>query len=264
MGSTNPEEAHVPFERDDGSPLEAIALAQRPADADRFEVREAIVYVDPLTGRRYRAPAAGEQPLPHGVTDLASVPSPLWGMIASYGRQSAPAILHDERSRVAEALGDRRAALAQRREDDRVFHTALREQGVPRLRARLMWAWVSADRERSYNGVLGWVLLGQVGVGVVLAVASVVLAVVAGAWWLALAAVPLVASLPWGRMAPLVLVLTYSLAAFGPLLVLQLAALVAFRVVEAVVELVTGGDPSSVVGPTIAREPSGPGEPPRG
>jgi hypothetical protein len=99
---------------------------------------------------------------------------------------------------------------------------------------------------------------------VVLAVASVVLAVVAGAWWLALAAVPLVASLPWGRMAPLVLVLTYSLAAFGPLLVLQLAALVAFRVVEAVVELVTGGDPSSVVGPTIAREPSGPGEPPRG
>ena len=56
---------------------------------------------------------------------------------------------------------------------------------------------------------------------------------------------PLVASLAWGRMAPLVLVLTYSLAAFGPLLVLQLAALVPFRVVEAVVELVTG---ESVVG----------------
>ena len=64
-------------------------------------------------------------------------------------------------------------------------------------------------------------------------------------------------------MAPLVLMLTYSLAAFGPLLVLQLAALVPFRVVEAVVELVTGGDPSSVVGPTIAPESPGPGEPPR-
>lgn len=254
----------MPFERDDGTPLEAIELAQRPADADRFEVREGIVYVDPLTGRRYRAPAAGERPLPHGVTDLASVPSPLWGMIASYGRQSAPAILHDERSRVAAALGDRRAALAQRREDDRVFRTALREQGVPRLRSRLMWAWVSADREREFGGALGWLLLGQVGLGVLLEVAAVVLGVVAGPWWLALAVVPAVAALPWGRMAPLVLVLTYSLAAFGPLIVLQLAALVAFRVVEAAVELVTGGDPASVVRPTVAREPAVDGEPPRG
>ena len=257
----------MPFERDDGTPLEAIALAQRPADADRFEVREGIVYVDPVTGRRYRAPAAGERPLPHGVTDLASVPSPLWGMIASYGRQSAPSVLHDARLRVAEELGDRRAALAQRRDDDRVFHTALREQGVPRLRARLMWAWVSADREREYAGALGWVLLGQVGLGVLLAIAAVVLAVVAGPWWLALAAVPAAAALVWGRMAPLVLVLTYSLAAFGPLLVVQLAALVPFRVVEAVVELVTGGDPADVVRPTVSVPDDvdrGREEPPRG
>ena len=32
------------------TPLEAIVLAQRPADADRFEVREGIVYVDPARG----------------------------------------------------------------------------------------------------------------------------------------------------------------------------------------------------------------------
>jgi hypothetical protein len=68
-------------------------------------------------------------------------------------------------------------------------------------------------------------------------------------------------------MAPLVLVLTYSLAAFGPLLVLQLAALVPFRVVEAVVELVTGGNPSDVVRPTVSvPDDAQPGveEPPRG
>ncbi|MFE5670991.1 DUF1353 domain-containing protein [Agromyces sp. NPDC056523] len=252
----------MPFERDDGIPLDEILLAQRPADVDRFEVRAAIVYVDPLTGRRYRAPAAGEQPPPHGVTDLASVPSALWGLIASYGRQSAPAILHDERSRVAAELPDRGAALAQRREDDRVFHTALREQGVPRLRARLMWAWVSADREFRHGGALGWLLLGQVAVGILVIVAAVVLAIVAGPWWLALAIAPAVAALPWWRMAPLVLALTYSLAAFGPLIVALLAAIAVFRVVEAIVELVTGGDPASVVRPTVA--PAERGEPTRG
>ncbi len=242
----------MPFERDDGTPLDAIPLAQVPADADRFELREAIVYVDPQTGRRYRAPAVGELPPPHGVTDLASVPSALWGLIASYGRQSAPAILHDERSHTATELPDRRAALAQRREDDRVFHTALREQGVPRLRARLMWAWVSADREVRHGGPLGWVLLVQVGLGVLLVVAALVLGIVAGPWWFALAAVPLVAALPWGPMAPLVLVLTSSLVVFGPLIAVQLAAIVVFRIVEVIVEVVTGGDPASVLRPTVA------------
>ena len=113
----------------------------------------------------------------------------------------------------------------------------------------------SADRERAYGGALGWVLLAQVGIGVLLAITAVVLALIAGPWWLALAAAPAAAALAWRRMAPLVLVLTYSLAAFGPLLVLQLAALVPFRVVEAVVELVTGGDPADVLRPTV----SGPG-----
>jgi hypothetical protein len=242
----------MPFLRDDGAPLDELALAQRPADGYRFEVRDAIVYVDPMNGRRYRAPAAGEAPAPSGVTDLASVPSPLWGFIASYGRQSAPAVLHDAQSRAADALGDRRLALRQRREDDLVFRRALLEQGVPRMRARLMWAWVSADRERAYAGAAGWLLLGQVGLGVLLVVASVVLAVIAGPWWLALAAVPALAALPWGGLASLVVTLTYPLAAFGPLLAVHFLALVPFRLVEAMVEVFTGGDPGSVVRPTVA------------
>lgn len=243
----------MPFLRDDGAPLDELVLAQRPADGHRFEVREAIVYVDPVSGRRYRAPAVGEGPPPTGVTDLASVPSPLWGFIASYGRQSAPAVLHDARSRAAEALGDRRLALAQRREDDLVFRRSLIEQGVPRMRAWLMWAWVSADRERAFAGAAGLLLLAQVGLGVLVIAASVVLGVVAGPWWLALAVVPAVAALPWRGLASLVVILTYPLAAFAPLLAVHFLALVPFRIVEAIVEVFTGGDPASVVRPTVTR-----------
>lgn len=243
----------MPFLRDDGAPLDELLLAQRPADGHRFEVRDAVVYVDPVSGRRYRAPAAGEAPPPAGVTDLASVPSPLWGFIASYGRQSAPAVLHDAQSLAADALGDRRRALAQRREDDLVFRRSLLEQGVPRMRAWLMWAWVSADRERAYAGPAGWLLLGQVGLGVLLVAAAVVLGVVAGPWWLVLALVPAAAALPWRGLAPLVLVLTYPLAAFGPLLLMHFLALVPFRLVEALVEVLAGGDPRSVVRPTVVR-----------
>lgn len=243
----------MPFLRDDGAPLDRLLLAQRPADGHRFEVREAIVYVDPDSGRRYRAPAAGEGPPPTGVTDLASVPSPLWGFIASYGRQSAPAVLHDAQSRAAEAIGDRRRALLQRREDDLVFRRALIEQGVPRMRAWLMWAWVSADRERVFAGAAGWLLLAQVGLGVLVIAASVVLAVIAGPWWALLAAAPAVAALPWRGLAPLIVILTYPLAAFGPLLAVHFLALVPFRVVEAVVEVFVGGDPGSVVRPTVVR-----------
>ena len=136
----------MPFLTDDGRPLDELLLAQRPADGYRFEVRDGFVYDDPVGGRQYRVPAkavpTSGPPSPlgareHGVTDLASVPMWLWSFIASYGRQSAPAVLHDERSRDAAELDDPRTAREQRVEDDRVFRTALREQRVPLLRARL-------------------------------------------------------------------------------------------------------------------------------
>lgn len=242
----------MPFLADDGAPLAELGLAQRPADASRFELTEAFAYLDPETGRRYRVPARGEAspPLAGFSTDLASVPTPLWGMIASYGRQSAPAVLHDARSREADALGDRRAALEQRREDDRVFRTALREQGVPRLRARLMWAWVSADRERWFGGARGWALVVQAVVGALVLVAASVAAFWYPAWLLAWPVVAL-AVLVHGRLAGLVATLTFSIALLGPLVLVQLAALLPLRLLEALVELVTGGDPSGVWRPTL-------------
>lgn len=243
----------MPFLTDDGHPLDELLLAERPADAASFELRRPIVYLDPTTGRRYRAPARGEAAGSHGVSDLASVPPSLWSFIASYGRQSAPALVHDARSRVADELGDRRAALAQRREDDLVFRRALREQRVPLLRAWLMWAWVSADRERTFGGAAGRLLVTQAVLGGLVVVAASVLAF----WpaghpaWLALVALPAVAAAAWRRDAGLVVLLSYSLAIVGPLLVVHLAALAVFRLIEALVELVSGGDPGSVVRPTV-------------
>jgi hypothetical protein len=255
----------MPFLTDDGRPFDELLLAQRPADGYRFEVREGFVYDDPVTGRRYRvpptaptsttppsAPGAPHRARAHGVTDLASVPMWLWSFIASYGRQSAPAILHDERSTDAAELGDRRAALVQRTEDDRVFRTALREQRVPLLRSWLMWAWVSADREREFGGAAGVVLLVQVVVGALLVVGASV-AAFWNPWWLLLVPLPALATLLWlaRGLAPLVLLLTYSSAVLTPLIVVHVASVVPFRVIEAVVELVTGGDPAGVIRPTV-------------
>lgn len=233
----------MPFLTGDERPLDELLLAQRPADGYRFELRAPILYEDPVSGRRY-AVRAGRS------TDLASVPMSLWSFIASYGRQSAPAVLHDERSVIAAELRDRRMARTQRLEDDRVFRTALREQRVPLVRAWLTWAWVSADRERQYGGVVGALLLVQaVFGGLLVLVASV--AAFWQPWWLLLVIAPALAALVWGGLAPLVLLLTFSIAVLGPLAVVHIASLVPFRLVEAIVELVTGGDPVGVVRPTL-------------
>ncbi|MBT2517567.1 DUF1353 domain-containing protein [Streptomyces sp. ISL-90] len=240
----------MPFLTDDGRPLDELLLAERPADGYRFELRAPFVYLDPVSGRRYRVPARAEASGTHAVTDLASVPTPLWGFIASYGRQSAPAVLHDERSIAADELGDRGAALAQRREDDRVFRTALREQRVPLLRAWLMWAWVSADRERGYGGLLGRLLVVQAVVGALLVLAASVAAFRNPALLL-LVLVPALAAAPWARRAPLQLMLTFSLAIVGPLFLVHVVALVPLRLLEALVELVSGGDPGGVLRPTV-------------
>lgn len=252
----------MPFLTDDGRPLDEILLAQRPADGYTFDLRAPIVYDDPVSGRRYRAPArqAGaavplsddEGSADRGATDLASVPMALWSFIASYGRQSAAAILHDERSVEAASLGDRRAALAQRVEDDRVFRTALREQGVPRMRAWIMWSWVSADRERQYGGAVGLLLLAHSVVGALVVLAAIVLAIVAAPVWLALVAAPFVVAPLWRDRAALVAVLTASIAFGAPLIAAHLVPLGVFRLAEALVELVSGGDPAAVIRPTLA------------
>jgi hypothetical protein len=84
-----------------------------------------------------------EQTVPTGlVTDLASVPMPLWGVVASYGRQTLPAILHDATSKLADSDRPASSRRAARRDADRLFHDTLRETGTGPVRRWLMWAAV--------------------------------------------------------------------------------------------------------------------------
>lgn len=88
--------------------------------------------------------ASVEQTVPQGlVTDLASVPVPLWGVIASYGRQTLPAILHDAASReLAASAAPASARRAARRDADHLFRETLRQSGTGPVRRLLMWAAV--------------------------------------------------------------------------------------------------------------------------
>lgn len=146
-----------------------VDLRQLAGDGrTRFEVLEEFGYTRlPPDGRDATGPtwsrAAVEHVVPAGfVTDLASVPSVLWGVIASYGRQTLPAVLHDT---LYAAARSQRATRARRlrREADTLFRATLRATGAGPVRQWLMWAGV-----RTFGSpavvvplvVLGVVLLG--------------------------------------------------------------------------------------------------------
>lgn len=90
-------------------------------------------------------------------TDLASVPKPLWGLIASYGRQTMPALLHDQLCDQANAkrtqalspggspsIADQ--AYPDRTHADNIFRHALRSVGVEWMRRWTFWAGVTFGR----------------------------------------------------------------------------------------------------------------------
>lgn len=95
-----------------------------------FDVLEAFEYRDDVLGQTVIVPAHGDP------TDLASVPWVLWWLIASYGRHTGAAIVHD-------TLVVERMTRAERVRADTIFFHALEESGNNWLRHRLMWAAVS-------------------------------------------------------------------------------------------------------------------------
>jgi hypothetical protein len=110
-----------PFQPDVGIYLEQV-------DRKRFKL---------LEGFRYRDPG-GEihhvTPLGVGRTDLASVPSILWWFVASYGRQTRAALVHDQ-------LVDH----IERHDADWVFRKALGDSGIGWARRWLAWCAVSFE-----------------------------------------------------------------------------------------------------------------------
>ena len=95
-------------------------------------------------GSSFWRPAAIEHRVPlHMDTDLATVPSFLWGVVASYGRQTLPAILHDMLCYGSQLPGQPRPFRRKaRREADTLFRETLRDSGSGVVRRWLMWAGV--------------------------------------------------------------------------------------------------------------------------
>src|SRR5216110_1448596 len=85
-------------------------------------------YTDP-DGERHHVTPEGV-----GKTDLASVPSILWWFVASYGRQTRAALVHDE-------LIDQ----IERQDADWVFRRALGDSGIGWARRWLAWSAVSFE-----------------------------------------------------------------------------------------------------------------------
>lgn len=146
-------------------PPETNGLARTLVPRVVFEIVDGFVY-------RSRPRAGGAIPeveVPPGTrTDLASVPPFLWGFIASYGKHTMAAIVHDVLCDRAKERGD--ATL--RRDADRLFRDAMDEAGVPWAKRWVMWAAVRIAGEL---GFLGRSVAAAVG-GALLAASSAVLA----------------------------------------------------------------------------------------
>jgi len=124
----------MPFLDANGVPPAHIKLEQLRNDDGQlsayFDVLEAFQYRDDVLATTVVVPAHGEP------TDLASVPWLLWWLIASYGRHTGAAIVHD-------TLVVDRMTRAERVRSDTIFFHALEESGNNWFRHRLMWAAVS-------------------------------------------------------------------------------------------------------------------------
>src|SRR5918912_2844829 len=104
----------MPFHEADGTRLRGIEIEQVP-DAGIFHLRRPFNYHDPVRDETIDVDAGLR-------TDLASVPWFLWWLIASYGRHTAAAVVHDK-------LVTPRMTPAHRVRADAVFFHALEESG---------------------------------------------------------------------------------------------------------------------------------------
>ena len=83
-----------------------------------------------------------EVAIPPGfVTDLASVPRPLWWFISPAGKHSQACVVHDY-------LYDN--AIGTKKQADEIFFEALKELGVPRVRAWVMYLGVKLFGRGAY------------------------------------------------------------------------------------------------------------------
>lgn len=129
-----------------------------------------------------------QPPGKHNSTDLASVPPWLWWFIASHGKHTRPALLHDHLIDLDD-VEDKRA--------DYLFRVALEESDVHFLRRWLMWAAVSLASLKRRRW--GWALVLTFLLHLAVLFGATILAVLSGAngaWLLPLGLA--VAGFVWG------------------------------------------------------------------
>lgn len=225
----------MPFVDESGGPLTTIHLTQAPATGQYFQLTRPIGFREHDAGETHWVPAhtPSEAPQRGNRTDLASVPWLFRAFLAAYGRQSAPAILHDHRRGVTSRSGAA-DALTLAEEDDRLFRAALRHQKVPLLRAWLMWSFVSAERYWLYAPFRAVLLFLQAALGIAVSYGAIALSFQSPLWLLAVL-IPGVAALAWGRGWVLVSWLSYGFALLAPLMLLQLSALGPYWLAELLV-----------------------------
>jgi hypothetical protein len=143
----------------------------RMATAPVWQLDEAFGFRDKQDQLLVVPAHSGNIAKPGNSTDLATVPAFLWGVLAPYGRQMRPALLHDHLcDQAAETAAPKtEAALAEayrlREAADYLFRDALGEDKVGIVRRWIFWAGVSFGRFLNYRrlSAVGLVLLVAVG-----------------------------------------------------------------------------------------------------
>ncbi len=239
----------VPFVTPTGEPLTRLPLLYR-LNRD-FQLMEAFRWVDPRDGTVTEVPAHDltKPPTVGNGTDFASVPPFLWGLIASYGKQTLPAILHDRLSYLARVAPS--GSLELRRTADETFRVALVESGVHQLRARVMWGAVGLERYARHGGGLGILLIAQVIAGALAIAAGTGAGFAFDPRCALLVLVPALLAIPWWRSGGLVITATYLGALYAPLIIAAFFASQFERLIALVVWLLSG-----LPGPMPRAEPT--------
>ncbi|WP_111720817.1 DUF1353 domain-containing protein [Homoserinimonas sp. OAct 916] len=250
----------MPFFDEHGQPLDRIYLLQRAPR--HFQLLEPISFLEVGRPESERVQIPAHDPDRPAVgdnqTDLASVPTVLWGLIASYGRQTSAALLHDHLSDEARH-GDPATRLGRRRGADHLFRIALIESSISATRSWIMWAAVAIQKFWEFRRWQAIVMTMHAIIGVLLLYAVVALAIGGGGsergfplWMLALLALPAATGLVWWRDAMAFLVVTYCGAFLAPFMVAGFLGQLVLLGLEAVGWLVTGTrTPPPKIGPTV-------------
>jgi hypothetical protein len=244
----------MPFIDSTGAPLDGVHLLYR--ELRLFQLEQGFAWIDPRNGARTDIPAHDiSRPAtdPHNATDLASVPSFLWGLVASYGHQTLPAILHDALSDRADEAAPAQQFLVRRAADD-AFRVALRESGVTTLRATTMWTVVSMQRYLRFRPPLGALLVVQVVLGALAVIAAVALGLLGHPFMLLIGLAPAVLALAWARDAGMVMAASYLSALYSPL-ILSAALSSAIEYLIALLVFLLGGRRGAAPqpGPTLRK-----------